>query len=90
MVNYFLNAFFSAFHKAAHNFPIKRTIPVRNWDGTSIQDHLTEADWKSIDREMTKQIENRNDRGVATVMCSLVEDRLKWLFERKCIDGLSK
>lgn len=61
-----------------------------NWDGTSIKDHLIPEDWKSLNDEIAAQVEQKNDRGVAIVLASMVEDRLRWLIETKFVDGLSE
>ncbi|RED31830.1 mannitol repressor [Rhodopseudomonas thermotolerans] len=61
-----------------------------NWDGTSISDHLSEADWKSLDQEITEQLKLKNDRGVAITFASMLEDRLRWLIETQFIENLSE
>ncbi|MFY9895886.1 MAG: MltR family transcriptional regulator [Xanthobacteraceae bacterium] len=61
-----------------------------NWDGTTIKDHLTTDDWKSLDAEISEQLKQKNDRGVAITCAASVEDRLRWLIETKFIDGLSE
>lgn len=60
------------------------------WTGTSIKDHLSPEDWKALDREITEQLNLKNDRSVAITCQAMVEDRLRWTIETKFIDGLSK
>lgn len=68
---------------------IHRKDDTFTWDETQIKDHLTSEDWKSLNDEMVEQVEKQNDRGVAIVCASMVEDRLRWLIETTLIEGLS-
>jgi hypothetical protein len=61
-----------------------------NWDGTKLKDHLSADDWKSLDQEISDQLRQKNDRGIAITCASMVEDRLRWLIETKFIDDLSE
>jgi len=63
--------------------------PLSEWKPADIADHLSAADWQSHNAEVTKYIEQHNDRGVAITSMSMVEDRLKWMIERSFIANLS-
>lgn len=69
---------------------LKRKPETFSWDGTSLKDHLTPEDWKSLDGEITEQLEQKNDRGVAITCASMVEDRLRWTIEANLIPTLSE
>lgn len=93
MPNSWIAAFFKAMRSTnwAKLLVEKQQEPTTfNWNGTSIRDHLTEADWKSLDQEITEQLKQKNDRGVAITCASMLEDRLRWLIETKFIDDLSE
>jgi hypothetical protein len=51
--------------------PVAESI---GWDG-KIKDHLTPEDWKSLDREITEQLSQENDRGVAITCAAMIDDR---------------
>jgi DNA-binding MltR family transcriptional regulator len=68
----------------------RETLATLDWLGPSLQDHLTLEDWKSLAEEVGEQTQKKNDRGVAIICASMVEDRLRWLIEAKFIEGLSE
>jgi DNA-binding MltR family transcriptional regulator len=61
-----------------------------NWDGTKIVDHLTPEDWQGFNAELEELVAQKNDRGVAILSHSFLDDRLRWLLEIKMISTLSK
>ncbi len=61
-----------------------------NWDGTKIVDHLTPEDWQGFYSELEVLVAQKNDRGVAILSHSFLDDRLRWLLEVKMISTLSK
>jgi hypothetical protein len=94
MAHPWIEAFFETLRNAdsliAERIANLRASPPINWDGTTIKDHLTPEDWKSLDQEISEQLKQKDDRGTAIICASMVEDRLRWLLETKFIDGLSE
>jgi DNA-binding MltR family transcriptional regulator len=94
MAHPWIEGFFSALRnidsQIAERIATLRASPPINWDGTTIKDHLTPEDWKSLDQEISEQLSQKDDRGTAIICASMVEDRLRWLLETQFIVGLSE
>src|SRR5262249_9673309 len=55
------------------------------WTGTPLKDHLTPDDWAKFNKELGRQLENKDDKGVAITCGSMVDDRLRWVLETRFI-----
>jgi DNA-binding MltR family transcriptional regulator len=88
-----LKGFFRAIRASSEEIlKVATKVPTLNefsWEGTIIQDHLKPEEWQNFNGDLEVLIKQKNDRGVAILSHSFLDDRLRWLIEKKLISHLS-